>query len=300
VQNSNHVKPSDEDIVFIPNRARPERIEAIKYCLTKKQLTNSDIEKLSEYYEFYLEWIDDRSIILKRTQDAPKELPPFIIVPYSTRFNDKSRILDLIDKYDQIFSTASQKYERAVFLTLTTDPKRHKSIYHSWKFFSKNFNRFMSWLRKKLGFRPPYIAVYEFTKSGLMHVHIILFGISYIAHKYTITEAWKRTGQGEINYVYALKNNRGKWEWVREKPKDIKTSQTAQDYLKKYLQKGLYDEKELMFYWISNKRFFTYSRSLLIHNTINFSEISFFEFFGTFKYMNRSMEQPRGTRSRIL
>jgi len=285
VQNSNHVKHSEQDKVFIPKRARPERIEAIKYCLERKQLTYSDYESLLSYYEIYLEWIDDRYIVLRRTEDAPPDVPPFLLIRYKTRFNDPSRILENVEKYEKIFENAGKAYKKAVFLTLTTDPKRHKSIYHSWKFFSKNFNRFMSWLRKKLGFRPPYVAVYEFTKSGLMHVHVIFFGLSYLAHKYTITEAWKRTGQGEITYIYALKNEKGKFVWSRGKPKDCKSSKTAEDYLKKYLMKGMNNPKALVFYWVSNKRFFTYSRSLLIGEKKVVVSTGFFEFFGTWKYM---------------
>ena len=49
--------------------------------------------------------------------------------------------------------------------------------------------------------------------------------------------------------------------------------------------KGMNNPKALVFYWVSNKRFFTYSRSLLIGEKKVIISSGFFYFFGTWKYM---------------
>ena len=271
---------------FIPKRTNPLRIEAIKVALAKQILEEEDKEEIREFFLTYLDEVKDKMIILKRKEEAPTFYPLFVKLSYKTRFTSKAIKRENLKKYEAIWRNASRKYKKAVFLTLTTDPKRFKSIFHSWRHFGIALNRFISYLTKYLKQRPRYIAVYEFTKSGLMHVHIVIFGLSYLLGKDKITREWERCGQGTINYIYALKNNNGKWEWIREKPKDAKSSKDAQSYLAKYLKKALFSEEQLYLYWTSNKRFFSYSRKLYRKAATKFYRESAFNFLLVCSYSN--------------
>jgi hypothetical protein len=150
----------------------------------------------------------------------------------------------------------------------------------------------MSFITKKFGGRrPKYINAFEYTKSGLMHCHAIIF-VDYLMDVRKISEEWSRIGQAEIVYIYALHNQvarggkRRQWQWLKTRPVDPRTGKPTKmksgtDYLKKYLKKATlamtssewkgkdgkihsenkYDIQSL--YWAHNKRFWTSSRCLL-------------------------------------
>ena len=282
-RNSNFREKPFESIFNLPRRTRPQRIEAIKKVLQVKMLNRETREELQELFEEYLAETEDRVIILKRSPDAPDYMPKFFIVPSWNRFTAEEIRIQNLKKYETIWEKASETFDYAVFVTLTTDPKRHKSLWHSWRHFAKSFNRFMSYLRKLFGFRPPYIAVYEFTKeSGLMHVHLVLFGIRYLMHYRRLSYVWSKEGQGQIVHVYTIRNDGNGWHWARMRPKDAKRGESADDYLKKYLKKALFQPEGLSLYWVSNKRFFTYSRVFSQYLPKKPPSLGYYEFFGAF------------------
>jgi len=271
-----------EDKGFIPKRSNPLRIEAIKTALQVRVLDEYSKDEIKACFEEYIKECKSKMIVLKRREDAPTFYPLFVKLNYKTRFTDKKIKAENLRKYEAIWRKATLKYKKAVFLTLTTDPKRFKSIYHSWRHFGIALNRFISYLTKYFKSRPRYLAVYEFTKSGLLHVHIIIFGYSYLLTKDKITKEWERCGQGTINYVYAIKNDGGKWSWIREKPKEAKSGTDVKTYLAKYLKKALFAEEQLFLYWTSNKRFFSYSRKLIRFKRKEVAKVSFFYFLGAY------------------
>ena len=271
---------------FIPKRSNPLRIEAIKIALQYKQLNDEALDELKELFEEYIEECNSKFIVLKRRPEVSTDYPLFVKLNYKTRFTDRKIKRENLRKYDRIWRNATAKYKNAVFLTLTTDPKRFKSLYHSWRHFGIALNRFMSYLTKYLRKRPTYIAVYEFTKSGLLHVHIVIFGLSFLIPKQQITKEWERCGQGTINYVYAIKNDGRKWSWVREKPNTRNANTDVKTYLCKYLKKCLFESEQLVLYFVSNKRFFSYSRVLYSSEQRNIFKVSLFYFLGTFTWSN--------------
>ena len=272
------------DSVFsLPKRARPERIEAIKVALGVKMLDDDVKSSLQDWFERYLYYADGRVVVLSRSDSAPDDVPSYLILPYVTRFTDDSIKVRNLKKFETIWDFSRSHYEYAVFVTLTTDPKRFKSVWHGWRHLSVAFNRFMSSLRRVYGFRPPYVAVYEFTKSGLLHVHLVLFGVRYLMHYRRLSALWSKEGQGKIVYVYTLRNDGSGWHWARMRPRDAKRGESADDYLKKYLKKALYDVEGLYLYWVSNKRFFSYSRAFSQLFPKRPISLGWFVFFGTFK-----------------
>jgi DNA-binding HxlR family transcriptional regulator len=231
------------------------------HLIKNKMLEYDNIKEINELFMYYLQQIDNKYIVLKRTgADGFKE-KDFLKISYKTRFNSGSRIYQHIEKIDDIFYMASKKYKNAVFLTLTTDPKKFNNLQHSYKAFSQNLNKFFSYLRKKFKKRLPYINVFEFTESGLLHCHIVIFGVKYLLNSKKISYLWNKYGQGKIIKIYALKSDDGGFTWLKNKPADCK-EKSLSNYLTKYLRKAFYDKEALSLYWASNKRFYTYSRVL--------------------------------------
>lgn len=137
-------------------------------------------------------------------------------------------------------------HNKGVFLTLTTDPKRHRNVEEANKAFGPALNRFMTYIRKKvkgLGYgRLSHITAYEFQKNGLLHAHIVIFGIPYLEHYKRISYLWSRTGQGSIVYIYGLnKDGKGCTGDVANQETRRKGSRVVTDP-KKYLSKNLQDD----------------------------------------------------------
>ncbi|MFA4859174.1 hypothetical protein [Methanoregula sp.] len=205
---------------------------------------------------------------------------PICKLKASTRFTDKGRKVKNIRTYDRGWSRANQLYKRGVFLTLTTDPAMHDSVWHANRHLAKAWNKYLSLLlsRKKqakksghdtekeehdsidngLG-RLKFIAAYEFMENGLIHLHVCIFGIRYLAKIDKIAEDWNKCGQGEIVHAYGIRKNGDVWEWNRESPADAQGKNPV-DYLRKYLEKALYVNENFGLYWAMNKRFCSMSR----------------------------------------
>ena len=275
------------------------RHRAILEFINTRQLSIEDRLKLEALFSFYLGAIDSKVIVLyNRSQETLLKLP------YSTRFNDKGRIYEKIDQLYQIFENAIEKHVDkrgkgdAVFLTLTLDPKNFRNVMHASKEAPKALNRFFSFIKKrlkseyeklkikckkeklkkevrkkyisrlkklkKLVKKLEYINVVEFQRNGIIHFHIVIFGIDWLIPQKELSKIWEKYGMGKIVHIYRLKfsDNEGDFIFYKNKPKNTKTNSIT-DYLTKYLKKAFYDKSELSLFWLTNKRFFTYSRSLL-------------------------------------
>lgn len=198
-------------------------------------------------------------------------------MPSRTRFTDKGRKVHNIKTYDRAWGRANQLFRRGVFVTLTTDPSLHKSLWHANRHLSRAFNRYMSLLvsRKKRHIekrydideeqaggdvkRLKYIGAYEFQENGLIHLHAIFFGIRYLASIDQISEDWQMCGQGRIVHAYGIRKEGDIWHWNKEQPKDAE-GRSPVDYLRKYLEKALYVDESFGMYWAVNKRFCSMSR----------------------------------------
>lgn len=206
-------------------------------------------------------------------------------LPCRTRFTDKGRKVKNIRTYDRAWSRANILFSRGVFLTLTTDPSLHKSLWHANRHLTRAWNRYLTLLvtRKKKAKnaghitekeehdlidnekdnnriqRLKYIGAYEFQENGLIHLHVCFFGIRYLASIDQIAKDWNGCGQGRIAHVYGIRRNGEVWEWNREKPADA-AGKSPVDYLRKYLEKALYVSEHFPMYWAINKRFVSMSR----------------------------------------
>ncbi|MEM4819444.1 MAG: hypothetical protein QXQ91_03970 [Nanopusillaceae archaeon] len=250
--------------VKLPVRLHEVRRFAIESLLLKKiEFSVDDWRFLDLLFKSYLDDVENKVIVLKNVVDES-----YLLLPYKHRFK---YIKKYIKKYDDLWNFFS-RYSVGVFMTFTVDPSRYRNLWEVSREVPKAFNRFKSWLKKRLGFNPPHICVYEFQDNGRLHLHVILFGVSRIGDKFTeITPELVRIGFGKINYLYKIVN-RGKWVWAGEKP----GGGGPREYLKKYLVKSFklffgdsndssvgvvnVDVMKLSMYWASGKRFFSYSR----------------------------------------
>jgi hypothetical protein len=234
--------------------------------------------ELCEIQSTFTAWEDrtiDKELFFDRGPGTP-----IVKLPASTRFTDKGRKVHNLRTYDRAWSRANMLYRRGVFVTLTTDPAQHKSLWHANRHLARAFNRYLSLLlsrkrqARKKGFntepeegdqidnglgRLRYIAAYEFQENGLIHLHVCFFGIRYLAKIDKIAEDWRECGQGRIAHAYGIRKNGEVWEWNREKPSDAE-GRSPVDYLRKYLEKALYVSEFFPLYWAVNKRFCTMSR----------------------------------------
>jgi hypothetical protein len=188
------------------------------------EMTPARAQVIENQFASYLEQIDGRFNILKNIYD---EHPEYLLIPYKTLYNSPERVADNWRRYHNAWQKATEEYSTAVQVTLTTDPKKYESLQEMADEIGKNFNRFMSWTTRRLadrcddlgsaghnlrecpdcqeyGDRPDYVKALEWTDKGRAHLHIILFGVDWLADKHAISD-WAGKYQGEIVDVRGVK-----------------------------------------------------------------------------------------------
>jgi len=172
----------------------------------------------------------------------------FCLVPYRHRFLNINRVLE---KFDDVFDRASKRFKVGVWLTLTTNPDMYSNdSYLEYRYkIVEALNRFLSWFRKSFG-KVSYINAIEFTDSGLIHFHIIIFGLSRIEDAHKFMQRLRGWGFGYVHYMVSIVNDGAGWrpKVVRIEncdggaiPRDVIIASRIglKNYLKKYLMKTL-------------------------------------------------------------
>lgn len=114
--------------------------------------------------------------------------------PYARRVKERfDEVLENME--DIVFFDERNKHSlpktRALFVTLTYDPKRLDSVDESWIAVSADWNRFITALRKKYG-KIQTIRCYEAQGNGNAHVHALLlfeendFSLTYLHGKWRL------------------------------------------------------------------------------------------------------------------
>lgn len=101
----------------------------------------------------------------------------------------------LANRYRHAIRETAEQLKLHRFLTLTLDPKRltEKQIEKPVPYLRECWNKFRTYLRRKYGEAPKYIAVLEFQKNGLPHLHVLVD--RFIDQKW-IKETWQLLGGG--------------------------------------------------------------------------------------------------------
>lgn len=278
-------KPSKNDIYAMPKKSTQLRLDSILDAIARNTYDPQSNKFSKDNFEAYLEDIDHKYIALQMIEPT-KNPKPGLLLKYKTRFNDQAILKKTLDNFDSAVAKATARYKKGVFLTLTTDPKLFESIWHANRHFAKALNRFFSCLKKWLGFRPKYIVSYEYTQNtGLMHAHIILFGISWLRKHDLITKEWQSCGQGQINYEYGLTNRNGIWRWTKKRPPADRFN-NATDYLKKYLKKVLFSGDLFCHFFTFNKRFLSMSRYFTHRTICGATRTIFYRYIGSYTFFS--------------
>ena len=162
-----------------PRRAHWARIQAFRILVRRKQLTLDDWIVLNRLFNAYLEDTGHRVILL---MDEYEE--SVLWLKYKHRFT-REGIRRLINRFNNVFKKANS-YQYGIFLTLTLDPKKYPNMIVARYELQKAWNRMMSYFKKKLGKKPAFIRIIEFTKkhgTGLIHYHVLILGVKRLMAK---------------------------------------------------------------------------------------------------------------------
>ncbi len=75
-------------------------------------------------------------------------------------------------RYKVLIGQIAEREQLTRFLTLTLDPKKIEG--DSTRYLREVFNKFRLYLRRQSGANAKYIAVLEFHKSGIAHLHVLV------------------------------------------------------------------------------------------------------------------------------
>lgn len=277
--------------------------EGKKLVKTYTEMPGWATSRLNDLFMAYLEEVNDHHIIMKRNdaggftkEDVVRigdvvdgeEEPGYALIPAENRFNSQRRRDVMWGRYHSAWALATEGkeydpegspvsidaegegYRNGVFLTLTTDPKKHENNEEATRNISKAFNRLMSWIKRRKGERPAYIKALEWTDDGKPHLHVVLFGVKRLGAQWEISDRWDAYGQGRIVYLYRIVNDGdGDWSWLKDHPeragKDEGETIDPIKYLSNEFSKQLNDKSSLALHWIHETRFWTCSRELTVY-----------------------------------
>lgn len=95
-------------------------------------------------------------------------------------------------KYAIRIRQAAERLKLRTLLTLTLDPSKLHGE-ESTKYINEVFADFRVYLRRKLGYAPPFIRVLEYQKNGNAHLHVLLN--CYLPQAW-VSETWSALGGG--------------------------------------------------------------------------------------------------------
>jgi hypothetical protein len=99
-------------------------------------------------------------------------------------------------RYKFLIGKLAEHEQLTRFLTLTLDPSRIEG--DSVRYLRGVFNKFRLYLRRRYGAPVKYIAVLEFHKSGIAHLHVLID--RYVPWDW-IKQSWCALGGGQIVYI---------------------------------------------------------------------------------------------------
>jgi len=200
------------------------RLRALKRLTETIMLSEEDKAYLYEQFFDYIDDTNDRRLFFRLREVYlydPEDPNNYLILPYLHRFNNPTYWKKHNQRVRWIFQETAKRYKWATHLTLTIDPFRHESNADITVIAKKQINSFLTNLRqenlRKKGEPLEYVCFAEFTKKGIIHFHIIIFGRRWIRKVKEIAEKmWK------LGYVWAyqLTVRNGKWVYPRKKPPD--------------------------------------------------------------------------------
>lgn len=151
----------------------------------KNEETRREVVRL---FKAYQEDVREKVLVIS------DEVNEAFVLPYKTRA-DPEYIREMRQKLRPLKRIRS---DRAVMMTLTTDPSRWGSLRDAYRGQMKNFHRLMSWLVKRYGCPLQYFEAPEFTKSGIPHLHAVILGVTHLVDQEDLSREWSKLGQGKV------------------------------------------------------------------------------------------------------
>lgn len=283
--------PAPEAFHLIPTKQisnRDRKAVAERYISHIPYLSEKrHAQYITKRYLGYLDSISDKRLMLE--DQSGRSQSTDLTMPYHTRFNNEQRKADQWNRYNTAWEKASEKWSKAQFWTLTTDPKRYDSIAGMVEGITKAWRNLLEALNQKFDFdeRLDFIRAIEFTGSeksnypGMPHLHVVVFGVPYL-DKYWVEDYWnKKQDHAKVVDYYSIGSRNGDWIMRKDGSKF-----SAESYLGKYLSKNFenigknledmynvvenWDDKEwksspiwkMALYWATGKSFWDSSHGL--------------------------------------
>lgn len=215
------VGETQRTLVFNPNvyeeltdrKGRPRLYHARKMLLNEENLEDLGFERFEDVLSFgeglFSYWRDLAEFIVlrKRWVGKGEKKDEYLAVKCSKRGNDvyqrriKLRLgwlnKEVPDK--KFFEIKSFQVDKVVrtsllWITLTWDPGQGDLVF-AWENLGKDFNRFVSALRRKYG-RISYLRVWESYESGFPHVHAVML---FEEAEFTVFPHWD-SKEGKLSF----------------------------------------------------------------------------------------------------
>jgi hypothetical protein len=228
----------------------------------------------------------------------------YLAIKNTTRFTDKVDAKKSQTRFREALETSGVEYSEASVLTLTIDPKRFGSHKDATGAIREAKGRLLSYLAYQIGESVTQVTISDFQRNGMLHYHIVLFGISRVREsdnetgEPTISEAQIREYWDEKQDIGSQVAINRAWtrgeEWVLHR--DGKTVSLGY-YLGKRVRRlvelagldtdsvpGKYWRQAL--FWVYNIRHVTCSDSLkeTTEDNAGLPEIVEWEYVGTARY----------------
>lgn len=232
--NKHSPKPADDGEVA-DDTARSPKENARNALRNRNTIENSEERGyLLDALATYRESTDGRYNRFDKTRGIGAET---LLIKYVNRFNASNRVADSCERLEVAFAAASERYDRAVVVTLTTDPSRYDSLLASMDDLIDDVSRFKSWIATdtRIGYRPPSVVVPEFSDKGIPHAHIVLFGVSWVVAHEELSSYWSNLrNRGEVVWFDRLvsRNEGGRWRWSSSRRDDVR-GRSPRSYLAK-------------------------------------------------------------------
>ncbi|MCD6301656.1 MAG: hypothetical protein J7L82_06265 [Staphylothermus sp.] len=166
-------------------RARHERSVVQHVLYEKPKLDSEEKESLTDYvYDLFLSYI--RRIARQVLVFYDSMTDQFVFIKQKNRYVDPNLNRDQLKKFLRVFSYYAKKYKVGVFLTITFPPIFPLGLYP--KLATYVVKQLMAWIRKHNPNKEiKMIRVNEFQDNGMLHVHLVIFGVDYICEKEELT-----------------------------------------------------------------------------------------------------------------
>jgi len=278
--------------------------DRVRSLLDKYLQFPSDNSKQSLLREFVTEQdtIADKWQVFERIRGTGDD---YLCLPYRTRHNDGVRAGNVRDGFEHALQAAGRRHNQAVVLTVTTDPKQHDGLTEALDSLAENKGRLMSWLSTEyqLGYRPENLTTLEFSRNGLPHYHIVLFGVSWAVSQRRLSGQWQSYGQGRVVDCRTAETAHDGTQWLLHDDEQGKVS------LSYYLGKAIRGLEEIagmdvadledmveagdttlwrqVLYWATERRYYSCSPTLRRPTTgDDLPHVSVWRFVGVATYQN--------------